>query len=63
MTSVRVFLAAGILLAGFNGFCVAAEPEGASYAWNLPKGFPIPYVPPNNPMTTAEGGVGPVSVL
>lgn len=58
MTSVRVFLAAGLLLAECNGFCVAAEPESGSYAWNLPKGFPMPYVPPDNPMTAAKVELG-----
>src|ERR1700744_1400148 len=58
MTSVRVFLAAGLLLAGGNGFCAAAGPEGGVYAWNLPKGFPIPYVPPDNPMTAAKVELG-----
>jgi cytochrome c peroxidase len=58
MTSVRVFLAAGLLLAGCNAFCVAGEPEGGAYAWNLPKGFPMPYVPPDNPMTAAKAELG-----
>ena len=28
------------------------------YAWNLPKGFPIPYVPADNPMTAAKVDLG-----
>jgi cytochrome c peroxidase len=28
------------------------------YHWNLPKGFPKPYVPPDNPMTTAKVELG-----
>jgi cytochrome c peroxidase len=58
MSSVRVFLAAGLLLGGCNGFCAAAESESPSYAWNLPKGFPIPWVPPDNPMTTGKVELG-----
>jgi cytochrome c peroxidase len=34
---------------------VSAEPE---YQWNLPKGFPQPYVPPDNPMTAAKVELG-----
>ncbi|HYA16759.1 MAG TPA: MbnH family di-heme enzyme [Bryobacteraceae bacterium] len=33
----------------------AAEPE---YNWNLPKGFPKPKVPPDNPMTAAKVELG-----
>jgi cytochrome c peroxidase len=34
---------------------VSAEPE---YQWNLPKGFPQPYVPPDNPITEAKVELG-----
>ncbi|MES1258443.1 MAG: cytochrome c peroxidase, partial [Acidobacteriota bacterium] len=34
----------------------AAEPDG--YAWILPKGFPVPRVPADNPMTTAKVELG-----
>ncbi|HEY6342092.1 MAG TPA: hypothetical protein VIY49_11415 [Bryobacteraceae bacterium] len=33
----------------------AAEPE---YHWNLPKGFPQPYVPVDNPMTAEKVELG-----
>src|SRR5580692_3459814 len=33
----------------------AAEPD---YRWNLPKGFPKPYVPADNPMSSAEVELG-----
>jgi cytochrome c peroxidase len=33
----------------------AAEPD---YQWNLPKGFPKPYVPPDNPMSAAKVELG-----
>ena len=31
---------------------------GETYSWNLPKGFPIPYVPPGNPITPAKVELG-----
>ena len=34
---------------------VAAEPD---YQWNLPKGFPKPYVPADNPMSAAKVELG-----
>ena len=30
----------------------------ADYQWNLPKGFPKPYVPSDNPMTPAKVELG-----
>ena len=32
--------------------------SSAGYAWNLPKGFPKPYVPADNPMTAAKVELG-----
>ncbi len=38
---------------------MAAEPDSArDYQWNLPKGFPKPYVPADNPMTAAKVELG-----
>jgi cytochrome c peroxidase len=37
---------------------VAAEPEKNEYQWKLPKGFPKPYVPADNPMTAAKVELG-----
>ncbi len=37
---------------------VAAAGTGETFAWNLPKGFPKPYVPPDNPMTAAKVELG-----
>jgi cytochrome c peroxidase len=38
---------------------VSAEPdEGATYHWDLPKGFAKPYVPADNPMTAAKVELG-----
>ena len=43
---------------------VPAEPDSSqTYTWNLPKGFPKPYVPADNPMTASQGGAGQISVL
>ena len=49
----RVFLAAVLL-------CVAGQVAlaGEEYQWNLPKGFPKPYVPANNPMSAAKVELG-----
>ncbi len=36
-----------------------AQPDAAqTYVWNLPKGFPRPYVPSGNPMTQAKVDLG-----
>jgi cytochrome c peroxidase len=48
---MRVFLAALICVAAF-----AASDTG--YEWNLPKGFPQPRVPADNPMTAAKVELG-----
>jgi cytochrome c peroxidase len=32
--------------------------KAADYQWNLPKGFPLPYVPADNPMTSAKVELG-----
>ncbi len=38
---------------------VPAEPDpGQAYSWNLPKGFPKPHVPADNPMTAAKVELG-----
>ena len=37
---------------------VPAADGGQTYAWNLPKGFPKPYVPADNPMTAAKVELG-----
>ena len=37
--------------------------KAADYQWNLPKGFPQPYVPADNPMTIGQSRAGPVSFL
>ncbi len=37
---------------------VPAYPDVEGYGWNLPKGFPKPYVPADNPMTAAKVELG-----
>lgn len=39
-------------------FLPLASAQQADYQWNLPKGFPRPYVPPDNPMTAAKVELG-----
>lgn len=36
----------------------ASTTPGATFAWRLPRGFPIPYVPPDNPMSIAKVDLG-----
>jgi len=43
------------LFAVSNQRAVSAEPD---YQWNLPKGFPKPYVPADNPMSAAKIELG-----
>ena len=40
------------------GFAIAAGLVGADFDWNLPKGFPRPTVPADNPMTAAKVELG-----
>ena len=40
-------------------FAIANQPAfSADYQWNLPKGFPKPYVPADNPMSAAKVELG-----
>lgn len=43
-----------LILLGTAALVSAAD----SYVWTLPKGFPRPYVPPDNPMTVAKVELG-----
>jgi cytochrome c peroxidase len=53
------FVLALVLLALAVQRASGAEPDGRDdYLWNLPKGFPEPYVPPDNPMTAAKVELG-----
>lgn len=40
------------------GFAIAASLMGADFEWNLPKGFPRPAVPADNPMSAAKVELG-----
>jgi cytochrome c peroxidase len=48
-----------LALALLNRNAIPAQPDsGGTYSWNLPKGFPKPYVPSDNPMTEAKVELG-----
>ena len=56
-----MFLIAALITAAFViSFLIIAThspappPANDSYTWRLPAGFPLPYVPPENPMTEAK---------
>jgi cytochrome c peroxidase len=53
---MRALLIAGTLSL-LTGVGHAADPAG-DWEWNLPKGFPKPFVPPDNPMTAAKVELG-----
>jgi cytochrome c peroxidase len=58
-----MLLAAALLTAisvGFGHAQSAAQSEAAGYHWDLPKGFPRPRVPADNPMTIAKVRLGRV---
>ncbi|WP_205703954.1 methanobactin export MATE transporter MbnM [Candidatus Chloroploca sp. Khr17] len=40
------------------GYVLAPAQVEDTYAWNLPAGFPPPYVPPDNPMTLEKVALG-----
>jgi cytochrome c peroxidase len=54
----RVLRCGVLILLGTSGAIAALEPAPPSYAWNLPRGFPKPRVPDDNPMTTAKVELG-----
>jgi len=57
LSLVAVVAALGIIGSGFSLLDPgAAAAEG--YNWNLPKGFPMPMVPPGNPMSDAKVELG-----
>ncbi len=47
-----------VLLLGVVIAPAADPPSADAYSWNLPKGFPRPPVPTDNPMTTAKVDLG-----
>lgn len=46
------------LALGLIGICAIVAAQTTDYAWNLPQGFPKPYVPADNPMTTTKVELG-----
>lgn len=53
-----VVLFSGLLLYLFFGEAFKTGAQKASYQWNLPKGFPTPLVPKENPMSAAKVELG-----
>src|SRR5579872_6938768 len=47
-----------LLRSAAAGFAIAATLTGADFEWNLPKGFPRPAVPADNPMSAAKVELG-----
>ncbi len=41
----------------------AAQAAPAAFQWQLPRGFPVPFVPADNPMSVAKVRAGPAPVL
>ncbi|MBE2319387.1 di-heme enzyme [Solirubrobacter sp. CPCC 204708] len=54
----RLLLLAGIAAASFVVHSMASASAPPQYRWELPKGFPKPNVPKNNPMSDAKVAVG-----
>jgi cytochrome c peroxidase len=57
----RGLLASALLLLFSPSFAADAPVAGAdaaAYPWNLPKGFPVPVVPPDNPMSEEKVALG-----
>jgi cytochrome c peroxidase len=55
--SLRILAAFAFLLFAALRTALPAD-SGGGYPWNLPKGFPVPYVPAGNPMTAAKVELG-----
>jgi cytochrome c peroxidase len=54
----NVFTVAFLLCVAVRVAVSAAPESSGEYAWNLPAGFPKPYVPADNPMTAAKVELG-----
>jgi len=50
------FLISGVLLSSQK--ILISNAQTAEYEWDLPRGFPVPNVPPENPMTEAKVELG-----
>jgi cytochrome c peroxidase len=53
---VAIFLA--VVVVSFAGSQAGSPPENSGYRWELPKGFPKPRIPADNPMTAAKVRLG-----
>ena len=53
---IIVFIIFGVLFLGDN--FLTSKAQTGEYQWNLPKGFPVPFVPKENPMTEAKVALG-----
>src|ERR1700679_1584743 len=60
MKPSRTSLAFAVVLFTIAGrWATSAEPDNPSdYQWNLPKGFPEPWVPADNPMSASKVELG-----
>jgi len=47
-----------LLLIAAQASLAAAPANSPSFEWSLPRGFPIPFVPPGNPMSPAKVALG-----
>jgi cytochrome c peroxidase len=56
---LTILLPCAVFCLVIAGGVPTSEPEGdKTYEWNLPKGFPEPLVPPDNPMTAPKVELG-----
>lgn len=55
---MKRFVCSALLLALALSSSAALAADAGEYVWNLPKGFPKPWVPPDNPMTQAKVELG-----
>ncbi|HTS50744.1 MAG TPA: di-heme enzyme, partial [Bryobacteraceae bacterium] len=55
---IRTWLGCALFAMIALGWRVSADTGAGDYKWNLPKGFPRPYVPADNPMTAAKVELG-----
>jgi cytochrome c peroxidase len=59
LTSALVLLAAfATCVAGLGASQTGVHPETSEYRWDLPKGFPKPRIPIDNPVTVAKARLG-----
>jgi len=54
----RIWLAGALSAVGLAGAVVGSARSSAEFAWDLPKGFPLPVVPADNPMSAAKVELG-----